>query len=478
MTLKLRITSLFLSFILILSLCACDLFAPETTAPTSAEEAPFVPTDANELWNKMNEVMAAQTGYSEKMESSLTIYYSGFEMVSIITANGTYDRSDGTLRYYFDGSFTSSSEEMSYSDETKTMEAFCDGKYYLSVKNADYDQKLCAPMTEEEYRDMSQSDMLTDVDFLDCTRREFAEADGGWSMKFSGYTKKAVHSFLEFIELTEEDLGAAVEDMETAVATDAEFRCLSLSVKLFFDVDESSTTKPEFSLSSSYADFDTAAFDPTLFVPEEFTQVDDLRILEDLPKAMEELASATEGKFSADLVLKTTVEGYGESEAGQHSQVSFGKKNGSIYYDLDMTLDGEKYVISYRNGLETVQYGGESFTDDISEREAQEFLSNLIDGAEFYASSVTGVEKKGEGVYLLHIEKVKTDLHASGAEESGVEITGGSQEITVTFNGDALQSIESTVIMAAVIDDGGQKVPVSYHIHSVVTVESATLPTA
>lgn len=475
MTLKFRITTLLLSLVLILPLCACGLLAPKTAEPASEEETPFVPANAEELWNKIDAVMEEQTGYTGNHEVTATIYYSGMEYSIRQIGKSVTDRSDDKYRYLSDYEVTMTFEDTE--ETSRRMRAYFDGKMYHYEKEGDIEQKLSCAMTEEEFRDIDSSALLEDVDLMDCTRRDFSLQDGVWTAKFSGYTKKTVHNFFAYMELEEDELGADVEDMEITVVADGEFRCTSLSFVLFFDVDEDSTTKPVFTLSETYSDFDKTSFDPSVIAREEYAEVDDLRIIFDLPEAMKAVAGATEGEFTLDITQKAKV-GEQEGENTEYDRVTYGKKNGSTYFDISSKLNGQDYTISYKNGKQSIQANGESYEESYPEEYARYYLERLIDSAKFQAITVTDVEKQAEGTYLMHCEKADLASYQPALEESGITLTGGSQEITVTMNGEKLQSMDSTVILVGYAVSGSQKLEVTCTVHTVVAVESATLPTA
>lgn len=93
---KRRLFSILLAFALLISLASCAKEKAPATAETA--EKPFVPTSAEELWEKADSVMDALESYGIKQEMKMVFYASGNKIETDAVAEGVY--SNGEENYY------------------------------------------------------------------------------------------------------------------------------------------------------------------------------------------------------------------------------------------------------------------------------------------------------------------------------------------------------------------------------------------
>ena len=446
--------AILLACVLLISLISCAKEkAPATTKP---EEKPFVPTSADQLWEKADSVMDALDSYGMKQEAKMVIYVSGNKFVTESTIEGVRSNDDENYYCYFSGKNHIVSEALSVDETTEMKEAYYDGKMYRLNKGVDVDQRFCSLISAEDYKEYEDDSLLDDVDLDDCMRKDFtAQEDGTWKLAFSGYTKKTIGIVMKEFELDDEMLGADILDMDVSLLADADFRVKELNIKFLFDLEENSTTAPEFEIKSSFDRYNEAKFDFETFLPEEYTQVDNLLILDEFADGIAEYQDAKKGEFTLTSKTETKFMGQTVTEE-EEDKISYGEENGSYYYDLTAETDEGKVEMNYRGGVLKVTAGGESQSGPQTEAEAKETIDGLIDSASFTKEYVTSVEKSGDDTYLIKIAKLNEEEWSAAFEAQGMEYVSGSQEISVTLKDGKITQYNSNYIIQGNVREGVQ----------------------
>lgn len=338
---KIRLLSLLLGVLLLLNLVSCDTEkdpAPKGEKESkTATEKPFVPESAKELWDKINSVMEGLDSYYQRMECEGVFYMDGNKLEIESGMKGVLSKKEGDFYEYTKVVNELECKELDYYERVENKKAYYDGKMYIKNKTDAVEQLLCAPVSVEDYQNDSEDDFFDDVDPVDCTKQDFSkEEDGSWKLSFSGYTKKTMESILDGMEMDESELGAPVEDAVITVCADEKFRCKELKIEFIFTLEEDSTTAPEFLIDCTFDQFNEAIFDVEAFLPEDYTEVDDLLILEKFTDELTALQETKKGKF--ELNGTTEIKYQEKTEAvDRHYEVSYGEENGSYYFDLLMT---------------------------------------------------------------------------------------------------------------------------------------------
>lgn len=449
-------------FSCVLMLTACQSKDPDTVH----EKKPFEPESAMQLWEKIDATMDELESYEMDNAAQVVYYYMGYEIgldmggKTITTAVAHYEETETVI----------ACPEIEMNQTMTMVQAYYGGKMYTAANDGIYDQKFCSEMTYEEYKETKNDDLAGDIDITDCTESVFSKGeDGSWKLNFSGYTKKTIDKILDGMELTNEMLGAPIEDMEVTLVADKDFYAQKMELSLLFAEAEGEPL-PEFSVIAEYSKFNEAVFDAVVLAPEDYSVVDDVRILEKVGDALKERQAATSGEFT--LEHKSTSELMGHTENSyERDSVSYGKKNGAYYYDITAELNGQQLAIQYRNGVQTVTSAGESQTASQAEDDAKAFIDGLIDSAKYNPMAVAAIEKKDEGVYLFNV--AQQDLSAYDYYFAGVdvEITSAAQQITVTLDNGHLAKIESKITLDGTYRYDTGSASITTVIESAVTFE-------
>lgn len=419
--------------ILVLSLILC------MTACQKPIEEKYIPESAVALWNKIDETMTA--AQSMEMRSTvLAVFYSGGYEFKL---HGSAYIFASKETHFTDSEMTLSCEATSFEQKTYLMEAYYEGKMYHMGNDGTYDQKLCSAMTHDEYDQIQSGTLTEDVDLADCTSARYTQnEDGTWILEFSGYTKKTIDSMIDSLSMTQDMLAVPIADVKVTICANADFLVNKMEFSFVFAADDEGLA-PTFLMTAEYAGYNSAVFDAGKLNTEEFTEVDDVRILESMQSALTERQNAASGKFNLDLKsihkLQNQTTTFEEKDV-----VTYGRKNGAYYYTIMSEMEGQTFEIRYQNGEQNVTMDGQTTTGSQSEAEAKYFVDALINSAYYTSAAITDIQKLEDGVYLL-IGEPKNMEQAMGLTD--VDVASVIQECKVTFENNKLMKIENKLVI-------------------------------
>ncbi len=415
------------------------------------KEGDFTPKDSDDLWNKIAETMESLDNYVEEGSLRTVFYTQGLRFDATGDSYSVYTSLEGEPYSYMQEEVTVRCQEYSYKNSIEQVRAYYNGKLYLFDKANEYSRKICSDATFETFEEAIIGDtVLTSMDLANCTKKEFVhEKDGTWSLKFSGYTKKLMDSLLESI-FGEFELVDFVEDMNILVTADASFRVKSLEINFVFK--EEAGSDVIFKATSTFSKYNEAVANPRKIQADTYTEVDDIYILEEVANQLEDFQKQKDGKFT--LSIDQTVKSNGEEQLFQEvDRVSFGRKNGKLYYNIDVDYDGTPMDIVYAHGKQTVSANGESKEVFVSEEDAEKYLEALLNNGQYDTSTIYDITKLEDGQYRLKVAYCNmAEIEAFYAENSG-RLYSTKQVITVVFHEGKLIQMESNVEALGVIQN-------------------------
>jgi len=175
--------------------------------------------------------------------------------------------------------------------------------------------------------------------------------------------------------------------------------------------------------------------------------VEDVYLLDTISAALQERQNAHIGQFTLET---QTTEQYQNQirSAKEKGVIIYGLKNGAYSYFFTANTEGESFIVRYQNGEQTVISNGQAYTAVTSEAEAKAYINGMIDSANYNPVTITGIEKREDGSYLLTSDR--PDLTGSLDE---IEIQSASQQIIVTFAEGRLMRIESRLTIEGTFDE-------------------------
>lgn len=457
--------SVLLSVLLILTLVSC-----KKGEENEETEEKFVPETAIELWEKIDETMSGTSRWEEKNAADISLNMQGYRIeMSMEGFAIRYNTEDEVYAYRYAKTQVECAE-LSVDETTEAIEAYYNGKAYISNISDGKTQKLCSEMTAEKF--FETSDTLDDIDMTDCTKAEFStEDDGSYKLNFSGYTKKTVSSFLDELGLVDIEDYNEIVDMEISLTADEDFRVDEMELSLVFE-SEDALNIPVFSMTIEYSKYGEAEPNYEEIKTEEYTEVDDISVLDDVTDGLLEIEDAVNGKFTVQIEQRYSIAGQ-KNTYTEKDTVSYGVQNGAFYLDLISKQDGSTFKITCKNGVFTIEQDGESQSGNISDREAKSYVTGLLNVINFDGKLVTDIVKTGEGIYKFNLGDGNLAEYESTLDSVEGKIDSMKQEMVITFSGEKIVKIEDLVEIEGTCKIMGSKKPLTMTVKSVVTIEEA-----
>ncbi len=440
--------------------------ATATPEPTPIPTpTPYVPKTIEELWNKIDETMGAAESYRLKGSVSMKYFYEGLEFVAKSEGEDVYS-SKGENKYSFSkGKTNVACKEADYTQDSEHIQAYYDGKMYLSNTSNGVGQKFFSKMSYDEYVVAVDSSSVEASVYLDCTNKEFSQNDNGtWQIKLSGYTSKSIAIFLEELNISEKELGSKVLDIELNILVDGDFYEKKSEMRAVFENSE----KAQLEVFGEYFDINATEPNTADIKTSEYVEVADVRVLKNFTDAIENLEEAKKAKFTYEITQKLELRS-GTSSYSEKDVTTFGVENGKYYYDIDITSSNGNGAIKYRNGIYEVV--GTSNKYQQTEDEAKEFIADLINGVNYNSVLVSEIKKTGDNTFELKIgAPVETGVK-NVFDQIQCEITKIEQTIKVTFEGENIKKIESALVAEG---DGLKYGSATLKLETKLTVNEAT----
>lgn len=426
------------------------------------------PKSAEALYEKVDQVMNSLNSYEMDMDMKMTFYVSGYKVTGESRGHAVEYGLQGDEYYFYQEVDTKvTCKELSIAENQKNVETYSGGNYFICNESGGASQKLYSALTSQqamEYR--LENDMEVGDVFEDCAERSFEKKeDGTWVLIYSGYTKKAIAHLEESMGLDGGLLDAEIMDMVITCVVDENYYVKRMELEFVFE-EESKT--PTIEISMTYSAYDAAEKKATEPDVADYTKVDDIRLLTQVEDMLAERAECESGSFTLALTQSVTSTASTSSSLYKETdKVTFGEDESGYFYDIDATVDNVKYDISYKNGKQTVKTSSKTQDNDQTDKEARAYIETLINSAGYDCTSVSKVEKRGEGVYRFTCTPGK-DVYESYFANMGGKLTSATQTITVTIKDGQITKIQSVVTaMGSVVNYG----TVTLTVNTTVTFE-------
>ena len=433
---KKRILCLLLCMLLTMTMISCGGDEPKVSEPASAQE----------LYEKIDEQMDALNSYRTDMNMKMTFYFNGIKVTGEGTGYAVENVNlEGDYYFYTETTTKITTNDLSLNQTQKNIEGYYKGNYFISDEQNGKAQKLYSAMTAEEAKEYRLDSELNTIDLIkDCATKEFSKKeDGTWELNCSGYTKTAIDKISRQMGLDDSALSVDVMDLKLVVLADANYRATQIKIDFMF---EEAKNAPAVSMTANYSQYNETCTPSASLNTEDYTKVDDIRVLDTIEDLLKERNESDSCKFTLDLKqLIRTSEGKQLSVYTEENSISFGEGDNGYFYDIDAYINKASYDISYKNGKQIVKTGSQTQNNAQTEQEAREWIKSLINAAKYAPGIVTNVEDKGDGVYKLTCGSLNTDEYETFFASSNGKMNSVSQSITVTIKDGAIISILSTV---------------------------------
>ncbi len=461
-----------LSLAMIISLASCELPGGDEEESTEdvTTEAPVEETlTADEIYERIDAKMDAYDSYESTISMIMNVTINGIE-VNTKTEGVDIRRGLATdnFEFYTDMEITVSTSASSEKEKIVNIEAYHEGNYFVSYRGGGISQKLYSPMSKEDARAYAEDGESDFFEYNDCVNKEFVKnEDGTYEVTFSGYTAKAVNDILDETGLDTSMLSAEIVDVKFSVKADAEFNATELA--LDFEFKQTAGTKlPEISVKGTFSKYNEAEIKSASINPDQYTKVDDVRLLDDIDELLTARTEAEEGEFT--LTISQSVKVMGESQYSQEvDHVVYGVGSDGYFYDIDADMNGTKYDIAYSKGAQSVTVDGQTQQAPQAEQDARAFVENLINSCQYDEKLVTGLTKVSDNEYTITCEPKAT--YEAVFESMGAKYRSVKQTITLTLEDGKITKIYSNVDAKGYFSEGYNTYEVSFTVKSEVVFE-------
>ena len=461
--------------LIVCAVLACVLLL--TSCQTIKDALRPDPKTAEQLWERIGEVMQAYDAHELSMEMDMVMVVEGYAVKS--SATGTLIEDTGEDYYYYsETNVKVECDELDIKQESRAISAYVDGKAFELRGEDGYERKLYSKMTAEQYAAYLAADREEssfDADITDCTNATFAKSeDKTWTLTYSGYTKKAIKGITGALSTQELDVfGADIVDVKVTFLTDEDFCVTDISMEFEFDTEEDAKQTPALNVRMKLEAMGDAVVRVTETVdPAKYKEVDDLAIRKEIDRLIEERYEAEQGSFRyvQDQIFKAM----GQTEKFTESDtVKYGVKDGRFYYDVKAEYDNADMTLVYEDGTCTVTMEGEEYSEPQTEQEARGLIEMLINDSTYgyHADSVTDIKDKGNGVWEIE-QAIDDATELEGIFESmGGTYKSATQTVTVTIKEGKVTEIKNVLTAKGSITSGRDTYEVSYtlQMHTLFT---------
>lgn len=451
---KISVFLLIISIFMVLSLTSCkhennndnSSAGTENGAETNTQET-TEPKNATELFEVIDKNMSALDSYETKVETLIKYNYYGMHINVFVDGSLVVDSLKKDNPFFYQYSHTTMKcEEQSLEQEQDEMWAYDDGKMYIYNKGIDVNQKLYSNMTKEDFEIYLDKKLDDDFDFTDCKNADATKMDdGGWTLEFSGYTKKTIDDFCKKNDFDATEFGFDIIDFKVTVKADKDLYATSIRVDCIFDSDEHSDNVPECVVINSYSNFNNVKRNDLMFEKDGYTEVEDVRIFDDLEEKIEELYELNNCKFTLDVKQEYSVDGSIMAEYAEKDTVVYGNENGGFYYNIAADVDGDTVTFAYKNGMKRIEINDNSQNYSSNDAEERTFINGLINSVKYDPKRVTNIQETSDGVYKLDIAYADPTFYQSVFEQLGIDESYGKQTIIFTIENDKIVKMESEI---------------------------------
>ena len=449
----LRIFAIIFASVLAVLICAC------TAEPTV--EPPTEPKTAAEFTDRIDRAMDALDSYRYDVHVEVAFTVDGVDTLLITDAVGIMDGMSGDDPYSYSSNKGSlKSGGITLHDISGSVRTYYGGRLFIhSTVSGKDTQKLYSSISFEDY-DAYQEENGFNIrskvmkNFTDgkLTHRE----DGTWECVYSGYVGSLQTILEDVCNATEDDVGRELSGIELTIVTDEGFRIKSMDFKLTSDTENSSGSKDVVNVRYDYVDHNCAERITDHIKAEEYTEIEDVRVLNQIRDLVDERRKEESG--SVYVKMEQTFNLNGDSDKDEQVyELKYGLKDGTYAYIINMAASGSTATVEYYNGKQTSKALGQEQSVDMTDLQAKRAVAEFISGSVDYSSECVSSVEFADGVYTVKCDNaMDSDMVQSIAVGFGGNLKSAVQGLKLTVKDGKLMSVESEITVNVNVTDGGK----------------------
>ncbi len=419
------------------------------------------PMTAGQLTRRVSLCMASVKSYRVDVEMPYAVYVEGHRVTGEVTGIMIEDKSD-RKDYYSYVEMNAKVSVSGTSSEVKSVEAYHNGTAFSYYSEGGNWRKLRSPMTDDKYRAYKQGDSVVDMDLYDCENKEFTKTEQGYTLTLSGYSEKALNSFIETSGLGADLFDKPLLDMIITMEVDKEYLPITVSFKLDFGEDR---TAPKMSMTMTYSQIDAVERITKTIKPERFTEVEDLGVLWEIEEMIDRRLEQDSVSFRTSTTQKVSVLTQSSTQsAGNEGSFSNSKKDGFTYEVDCETVTGATSKFTYADGKQIEHANGKEYTTDMTEAQAKAFIRQTVnDPSVGYNSSLVESIEKTEKGYKFTMATSSTSFAGQVVAQTGASYSSGTHTVEVVIKDGEITSIISKFEASGQVQVGyGQRATLTY----------------
>ena len=458
------------SLLLLPLLSSCEYIPAEILDMIGLDEGE--PETADELYERILEKTEKLSSYETELEMSMLIYVSGVKLVMNADGKNLVAADvDGDEYYYTKIHESVKTANQEFSDTFNMLYAYYDGLAFMKNIGEGVDQAFCSTMTADEYKERyfdSSTVSVTDTDFLDCKDKALVRLeDGGWKLVFSGYTARAIGSYSDKLGLDSFDLDHDIEDLNVTITVDENYLPAEIEMNTVFEENDLGL---ELNFKSTYSNYNSVTLITNELDSSSYKLVENFFILDDINDMLRDREEDKRGEFNLSIKSNVTMMGQNVSSSNENDNVKYGEGDYGFYYNIDSSINGQNYKISYKNG--TLTSSGQVSTQ--SADDARRTISALINTAGYNKNMVESISWSSDEGYIIGLDVSNSSTYRQLAYNAGISFEKAKLIAYYTIVDGEITNIRSEVVITGYYYQNYRGYPVTIEINSVVDFVDVT----
>ena len=424
------------------------------------------PETADELYERILEQTGKQSAYETELEMSMLIYVSGVKVVMNAEGKSVVAVDVGGDEYYYTKIHESvKTANQEFPDTFNMLYAYYEGQAFMKNIGEGVEQAFYSTMTADEYKECyfnSRTVGITDTDFLDCRDKAFERLeDGGWKLVFSGYTARSIRSYSDKLGLDSFDLDHDIEDLNVTITVDENYLPTEIEMNTVFEENELGL---ELNFRSAYFNYNSVTLITNELDSSSYKLVENFFILDDINDMLRNRAEDKNGEFNLSIKSNVTMMGQNVSSSNENDNVKYGEGDYGFYYNIDSSINGQNYKVSYKNG--TLTSLGQTSIQSVDE--ARRTISALINTAGYNKNMVEGISWSSDEGYIIGLDVSNSSTYRQIADNAGIHFEKAKLIAYYTIVDGEITNIRSEVVITGYYYQSNRGYPVTIEINSEV----------
>ena len=389
-------------------------------------------------WSKVANKMNKLDSYEMDAKTSLVYYTDGKEISETTESHTIVDVSEDDFYYYSKNDVNVSAPELGIDQDFISVVAYKEGIYYLRNKSSGVDNRICGEMGVDDFNEF----VITSFDLVNMSKCKQVTtkklSNGSKSVTCSGYNDKGIEMLTEMLNIDTSIFEQRIIDCSVSLVYDNKNRIQTTSYVFRFEKSDDDAPNTKLSVFIQYSKYNEAERTDKYIKKDGYTEVDNIKLLNDISKHLSELYKKDKGSFKLNrtqtLEVGSTITTHNESDV-----IRYGTNKDGFYYTIFSTVNGVEKTLTYSKGDED----GEIKND----LQARSYVASLINSAGYSPVNVTNIIDRGNGVYEFECRIINPSVYRRYMTDNGIEYYNTTLKMTVTVYHEKIKKLESEIVI-------------------------------